>query len=77
MTYLERYGFMTFWIILLSINFYVARFLAYLHIPYDANYPQDPYSVYESFSNLLIYGFILGWFANINDKNRFIWLFSW
>ena len=36
----------------------------------------DLYEFYSDFSNMALYGTVLGWFVGVTDLERFRWLFS-
>ncbi|CAD7694724.1 unnamed protein product, partial [Ostreobium quekettii] len=65
------------WSGLLVLQFALTRVLAEtLSMPSDAD-TFDRHLMYETLSHFLLFGFLLGWFINITDHDRFIWLFSW
>ncbi|CAD7698062.1 unnamed protein product [Ostreobium quekettii] len=72
-----KYIYMGAWSGLLVLQFALTRVLAEtLSMPSDAD-TFDRHLMYETLSHFLLFGFLLGWFINITDHDRFIWLFSW
>lgn len=65
------------WLVLLVAAYASTRAAVWLGIPADGNHDLDPYDLQDDISKLLLYGFVLDWFARVTDSDRFPWLCSW
>ncbi|CAD7700259.1 unnamed protein product [Ostreobium quekettii] len=75
--YSLKYIYMGAWEGLLVLQFVLTRTLAEtLKMPSDAD-AFDTHLMYETVSHFLLFGFLLGWFIDITEYNRFSWLFTW
>jgi len=66
------------WACLLMCGYASARISAHLRIPPDASTNgQDPFDTFQDISQMLQFGFLLGWFVGVFEAHRFAYLFHW
>ncbi|KAL0052011.1 hypothetical protein WJX82_006509 [Trebouxia sp. C0006] len=76
--YVEKYLFAGVWACLLMCGYASARISAHLRIPPDASTNgQDPFDTFQDISQMLQFGFLLGWFVGVFEAERFAYLFHW
>lgn len=64
------------WLLLLLAAYACTRVAVWLGTPHDGNRDLDPYDLQDDITKLLLYGFVLEWFARVTDSDRFVWLFA-
>ncbi|GAB4813808.1 hypothetical protein N2152v2_000854 [Parachlorella kessleri] len=74
--YCRRFLLMAAWLLALAAGYGVERVACQLKLPYDCIRRADLYEFYSDFSNMALYGTVLGWFVGITDLDRFRWLSS-